>query len=760
MNEKEDEFLKRLQSMFKVEAEEHINILSAGFINLEKNPKGQKSSELIETIFREMHTLKGAARSVNRSDIESICQVLESVFANLKTNKIIFSTDRFDLMHKSLEAISKLLSGNQPANSNDQKELIKELLTINDSVGTDKKSAGNIALISESPIDIKDNPSTLIEISNRNELVGESQLQLETVRIQTAKLDTLFLQAEQMIQNKITSAQRTIDLKNIYELIVILKSDLKKWQAGHSGTGVHHETEIINLTSEKLDEAERNIISLTHAIESDQRSFGRMIDEHVESLKQVLMLPVSSSMEVMPRLVRDLARSQGKEVELIIHGNEIEVDKRILEELKDPIIHLIRNCVDHGIKKPEERLKLNKLCHGTITLSFTVIDGRNLEICISDDGSGIEMEKVISAAAKLNLISKDDQAKLSRDEAISFIFKSGLSTSPMITDLSGRGLGLAIVSEKIEKLAGRISVESPSGGGTTFRILLPLSLSNYRGILIRLREHFFFMPTTHVESVIRVKKTDIRTVENRETIWLNNEVINLIELSDLMGIGEGKKTKSSQKGKGDEISEYFRLLIISHATKKIAFKVDEVYDEQQILVKELGKQLTYVKHISGAVVLGSGIIVPVLNIADLMKSVWLNISAERRITSEITENAGSIKVLVTDDSITSRSLIKNILESSGYEVVTAVDGVDAFTRILTGSFDIVVSDVDMPRMNGFELTAKIRKDKKHNELPVVLVTALESSEDREHGIDVGANAYIVKSSFDQSNLLDVMKKLI
>ena len=208
------------------------------------------------------------------------------------------------------------------------------------------------------------------------------------------------------------------------------------------------------------------------------------------------------------------------------------------------------------------------------------------------------------------------------------------------------------------------------------------------------------------------------------------------------------------------VTEFIQILVLTQGEKRIGFKVDEVFDEQEILVKELGKQLRSVHNISGATVLGSGKVVPVINVTDLMQSASLNISSARIPASETDTDVKTYKILVTDDSITSRSLIKNILESSGYSVVTAVDGVDAFTKAQTEEFDLIVSDVDMPRLNGFELTTKIRKDKKLCETPVVLVTALETREDQEHGIDAGANAYIVKSSFDQSNLLDVVKKLL
>ena len=389
-----------------------------------------------------------------------------------------------------------------------------------------------------------------------------------------------------------------------------------------------------------------------------------------------------------------------------------------------------------------------------------MLDDRNLEIRISDDGAGIKIDNVLSAAVKAGIVSKDSVKTLTLQESLDLIFKSGITTSPMITDISGRGLGLAIVREKVEHLGGKVFVESQPDKGTTFRLFLPLALSTVRGVLVKTAEHFFIIPTGNVERALRVSSEEIKTVENRETTLIDQEIIWIMKLSDVLGLHNKTKALSSQKGKVPSFPHFIQIVVLTQGHYRIGFKVDEIIDEYQILVKTLGRQLKNVRNISGAAVLGSGTIVPVIKVSDLMKSALDSISMKRIPKNEMQAEAKVYKILVTDDSITSRTLIKNILETAGYDVITAVDGVDAATKAFVGEFDLIVSDVDMPRMNGFELTAKIRKDKKLSEVPVVLVTALESRDDREHGIDVGANAYIVKSSFDQSNLLEVIKKLL
>ena len=440
-------------------------------------------------------------------------------------------------------------------------------------------------------------------------------------------------------------------------------------------------------------------------------------------------------------------------MDLVIRGGEVEIDRRILEEMKDPLIHLVRNSIDHGIEKSEERARKKKPPRGTIAMAISPRNGNNVEIVISDDGAGISIDKVRAASLKLGVISPGEVERLTALEVLSLIYQSGVSTSPIVTDVSGRGLGLAIVREKVEKLGGTISFETHLDAGTTFQIVLPLTLATFRGVLIRVGEHLFIIPLASVEQVVKVERGEIKTVENRETVQLNGQIVSLVRLAEVLELFQGN-------GPGN-FSDIVQMVVLGSAEKRIAFAVDEILKEQEVSVKSLGKQLSRVRNISGATVLGTGQVVPILNVADLIKSAVKVTAIPARgalISGEVKEKGKSI--LVAEDSITARTLLKNILESAGYDVKTAVDGVDAFTALRTEGFDLVVSDVDMPRMNGFDLTAKIRTDKKFSELPIVLVTALESREDRERGIDVGANAYIVKSSFDQSNLLEVIKRLI
>jgi two-component system chemotaxis sensor kinase CheA len=374
-----------------------------------------------------------------------------------------------------------------------------------------------------------------------------------------------------------------------------------------------------------------------------------------------------------------------------------------------------------------------------------------VELTLADDGAGVDSAAVARAAVRLGLAVADEAGAREGGDGTGLIFHSGLSTSAIITDLSGRGLGLAIVREKVEKLGGTVTVQSTSGVGTTFRILVPLSLAAFRGVFVSVAGRPFVIPTASVVRVGRIRPDEIRTVESREVVTLGGAAVPLVRLRHVLELS----------GPGSHADGRARPVILVHASgRRIAFLVDEVQGEEEVLVKRLGGQLARVRNIAGACISGGGVVIPILNAGDLVESALSASASGPGDTGPEAFPERRSRVLVAEDSITARTLVKGILEGAGYDVVASVDGMDALTRLKSEPFDLLVSDVDMPRMNGFELTARIRADTALHELPVVLVTALGSQKDREYGIEVGANAYIVKSDFDQSNLVEIIRRLL
>ena len=763
MDKKDIEFQKRILATFRIEAEEHIHAFSEGLIELEKTPSKKKVAEIIEVMFREVHSLKGAARSVDQKDIEYVCQPMESIFSALKHREIALSSLSFDLLYKTVEWLSKHVasSGNEQADAFRQtrSELIARLKVM--AAGKVIADVPQQSSVLDTEQSNSAHPHPVPENEPGDDLPGNNlHTQIEMVRIPVTKLDPLLLQAEELIQSKITINQRTDEMKSLCDELNEWKTETQKWKRRRASATLATWNDWCDTSEMHLNKVESQITEITRSMERDQHSLDRLVNNHLEAMKQVLMLPVASLVESFPGMVREISREQNKEIDFIITGKELEIDKSILEELKDPLIHLIRNSISHGIGKPQERLLQDKPSHGEITLAFAAKESGLFEITLSDDGKGINKELVLKAAIKSGILSNEAAGKLDPTEVLNLIYQSGVSTSSIITDISGRGLGLSIVHEKVVKLNGKISLETEADKGTTFRILLPMTLATFRGILVILKEFMFILPTMNVERVMKVDQAEIKTVENHETIRIDDKIISLVDLGEVLALPEHKYAGPGQVKPESPDSNQVCIVVLVSGEYKIAFKVDDIVEEQQVLVKGLGKLLRRVRNISGATILGSHKVVPVLNISDLMKSAMRmkGRKSEALAGERFIPKTG--KILVAEDSITSRTLLKNILETAGYKITTAVDGADAFTKTRTGDFDIIVSDVDMPKMNGFELTAKIRGDKKLSEIPVVLVTALESREDREHGIEVGADAYIVKSSFDQSNLLEIIKKLI
>ncbi|MEK6210805.1 MAG: hybrid sensor histidine kinase/response regulator [Pseudomonadota bacterium] len=773
MSTKDEEFLQQLRATFKVEADEHLQAIAAGLLELEKTPAPDAQRKIVETVFRAAHSLKGAARAVDFTEIESLCQSLEDVFASWKRQKSAPSAAALDTLHRTLDAITLALA--VPAGSSGMGAPL-DLTSLRQSLrqlGTSPPLPAKGLAVAAAPAKTDSAPAATapVEVALPDApATTEKTVSEETVRVAVAKLEERLLESEEMLTAKLTAGQRAADLR---ELAGRFDAWRKAWAAvepearrlrqsrdraaaqgeHRSAPGLTRLLDFFDWSMDYLKSVERSTAMLGRVAEQDRYAVGKLVDDLLEDSKKLLLLPFATISASFPKLVRDLSRDQGKEADLTIHGEDVEIDKRILEEMKDPLVHLLRNSIDHGVEPPGERTRRGKPPRATITLAVTQVNGSKVQLLLSDDGAGIDTEKVKQSALKHGLISAEEAARLDESEAQALIFQSEVSTSPIITQLSGRGLGLAIVREKAEKLGGEVSVESRPGLGTDFRVVVPATRATFRGILVEAAGRLLVVPTAQVERVTRARPDDVKTVEGRETISFDGRAVALVRLADALELPPVERKDTPPGGAS--------VIVLGSGDHRVAFSVDAVLDEQEVLVKPLRKPLSRVRNVAAATVLGSGQIAPILNVADLLKSARKTAGAPARVAAGTAPApAEARRILVVDDSITSRMLLKTILESAGYIVKIAVDGIEGFTLLRAEHFDLVVSDVEMPRLNGFDLTARIRADQKLTELPVVLVTALETREDRERGIDVGANAYIVKSSFDQSNLLEAVRRLI
>lgn len=733
-----EEFLHQLRQTFRIEAAEHVQAIAGGLVDLERNPGEAARRGILETIFRAAHSLKGAARSVDFVEVEALCQSIEGEFALWRRQGDAPSREALDEVHATLDAIEAALVG--PAR--------------------DLPAAAAPARIDD------DSPPAFA--ASMGVAPPADRHSDETVRISVSNLDARMVQAEEMLAAKLAARQH---VENLRAMAAHFVSWRREWAAaepqaqalrqgierpganegpGPRGAGLATLAAFLEWNAEHLKMLEAGLGSLIRGAERDLHSVGKLVDDLLAGSKQLLLLPFARISASFPKLVRDLCRDQGKEADLVIHGEDIEIDKRILEEIKDPLVHLLRNSIDHGIETPAERVKRGKAARATIILAVSRLDAGRVQVLLSDDGAGIDVAKVKGAAVRLGLASAAEAACMDDTQALAMLFQSGMSTSVRVTELSGRGLGLAIVRERAERLGGHAKVESRPGSGCTFRIEVPATRATFRGLLVEAAARRLVVPTAEVDHVMRAAPADVRTVEGRETVPFRGRAIPLVRLADVLEL------PPAEAGVG---AGGVPLLILGTGEQRIAFGVDAVLHEQEVLVKPLGKPLSRVRNVAAATTLGSGEVVPILNVADLLKSARTVPVARPRPAAEAKAKAKEKAILVAEDSISSRMLLKGILEAAGYKVRTAVDGMEAITLLRADRFDLVVSDVEMPRLNGFDLTARIRADRKLSALPVILLTALATREDRERGVDAGANAYIVKGSFDQSDLLEAVRRL-
>lgn len=793
-DDKKAELLKRLLKTFHIEAEENIQTLSVQLTKLQIEQDSTVKDNLVESIYRSFHSLKGASRAAGLAPIERLCQHTETIMGKIKNHEISVTPDISKLLFHVVDILQDGLKSESMEFSEEQTvaatAVIGQLRTIEkQSQKPDRlaqtvppaetKEQKQIAVGGEPlplpPIqqDSEELSSSLPSESLPSEFLPSESSQEMTaaphasVRIAKSTLDSLLMLSEELPNIHLTVHQRMEELHQLLQSYPVwqmqwkrIQPKLKSNRFPNHGTDLQNQSaplqtsmrEVLMTANQIIEDWHGKLSVLSTKVKHDKLAFQTLTGELQAELKLAGMLPCSALLDDLPRMVRDLSADLGKDTAIEIHGRDIVVDKRILEELQDPIIHLIRNSVDHGIERAASRREAGKEEQGRLFIAVKNISSNQIEITIQDDGAGISLEEVRKRAAQLHFIEPNEAGLADEQTALSWIFLSGLSTSKIISGVSGRGLGLAIVRDKVERLSGTVSVTTKQGKGTSFRIQLPSKYMAYRGIIVRSHDRFFVLATSHVKQVFRINRQDIFMVENRSAYKRDEQVLPIVPLHSVLGLSHPQEDLS--------MTDYSSVIDLESGDRRIFVLVDEVVGEQEIIVKPLGKQLLHVKNIAGAAVMGAGELAPIINVQEFVPNAIHYWEQNRVNTIKETRAQRQHTVLVVEDSITSRTLLRTILESSGFQVETAVDGQDAFTKLKQQPFDIVVTDVDMPKLNGFGLTEKIRADESLALMPVVLVTSLSSAEDRERGAQVGANAYIIKSNFDQTNLLDIIGQLI
>jgi chemotaxis protein histidine kinase CheA len=437
---------------------------------------------------------------------------------------------------------------------------------------------------------------------------------------------------------------------------------------------------------------------------------------------------------------------------LLISGEETELDKKVLDGMKASLIHILRNCIDHGIEGPDARAALGKQRYGTIKIS-SFYEADNVVITVEDDGRGMDIDQIKQTALKKRLVSSYDLEGMTDKEILNIVFMNGYSTSPVVTDVSGRGIGLDIVRRDIANLKGRVTLDTQKNRGTKFTLVLPLTIAIIQVLLVEVQNMIFALPMLPITESVKVNKDDVSTLEGRMAIHLREHTVPLVRLDEVLEL--------PPEGDEDEKASKEMLVVIATSLdSRVGFIVDEIVGEAEVFIKSLGRHLGKVKNVSGAIIMPTGEVVVVLDIADLVAHSALSLPpvTGKRRAPELKRQEK--RILVVEDAFSTRELEKTILETHGYVVDTAVDGLDALDRMTGTHYDLIVSDIEMPRMDGFELCRILKKKDGYKDIPFVMVTALQKEEDKRRGMEVGAAAYIAKSTFEQTNLLDTIERLV
>ncbi len=754
-----EEIRQRLINSFKTEQAEHVQKINQGLLALEKNALDPDAcQELLKEIFREAHSLKGAARAVGLTTTEGLGHALEEVLLKARDGQIAFSPELFDLLYQTLDAVELVLARVEAGDASPSPEVLDLLARLRKAAEGSGGEQGSTDIKTPAPSPQAPAPTQ-----------APAPMPDETIRVSVNKLDALMGQFSELLGAKIRAEQRLAEVRQMqamaaewHKASLGLRSHANRlvrlgFNNGHGdlnrAAGSKDVAALLTFLAtnqEQLRTFNSQANGLYRQLANDTLRLSLIIDELQEEIKRVRMLPLATITATFGRMVRDLAREQGKQINLSVLGGETELDKRVLEQIKDPLIHLLRNAVDHGIESPDARTGAGKEAEGQIELEASQ-QGNIVIIRVHDDGAGLDLAAIRSAVSRKGLLKAEEVEKLTDGEVADLIFTSGLSTSRLITDISGRGVGLDVVRQKVEELHGTLAVDFEAGGGTEFRLMLPLTLASSRGLLVQAGGQLFALPLTTVERMVQVAQGEVAQVEGQAAITYQGKPVALARLDEILELPAAP---------GDE--ERLTVVIVGVAEKRLGLIVDGLAGEQEIVMKSLGKQLAKIGGIAGATVLGTGQVILVLHAGDLVKLAGRQRSRRPVVTTQTPLAIRQAKtILVVDDSITTRTLEKNILEAAGYQIRLATDGEEALGLLVSERLPhLIISDINMPRLDGFGLTQRVKGDARTNEIPVILVTSLDSPADKARGIEVGADAYIVKSRFDQGNLLETIEQLV
>ena len=714
--------------------------------------------------FRMAHTLKGSAHVVGLADVVTVAHCLESLFAKVRDGKVRLGKDELRLILASLDMIEDVvLSSQKGAAAPAIQGIVQSIGAMLNGSPAPKTEAARPTLVAV-PMPASAGATAVDKVVDKTveSVVFASAAESDTVRLSARHLDQLLATSGELLT--MMRGSRQIDqrisligghLESITrEWDLLRRTSLGAIQAMGHTPEYSRVAQFLDFVGTQLVPLNKNVRAAKAATKQTEWDLQHLGEQLQEDVRKARIVPAETILGGFHKMVRDLSSQLDRPLDFRFSGLEVEADRSVLQQLKDPLMHMLRNSVDHGIENKAERQSAGKPEIGKLSVRLTTANGR-LSVLIEDDGQGLPEPKIRERIISQGFLSEADAASLPSARVFEFIFRPGFSTAKEISDISGRGMGMSIVDEMIKKLQGTIQVESEPGRGSKFTISVPITLTNHHLVLVHYGELTYAVPCTNIESLHRVKKTDLKVVDGHPSILVNEKPTQVVSLGTLL--------ETSQEAV-QLIDETLSIVVLKCDGRFLALAVDSVSDKCEALIKNLAPQLQRQKVFSGAMLLGDGSVALVLDPRTLISkgsrsSTLETHDAPIKVNTGVMKTA-TTKILVVDDSITTRTLERGILEAHGFEVSLAVDGMDALARVQVEHFDLVISDVEMPRMDGFTLVAEIKKNPKLAHIPIIMVTSLEKSEHRERGLSLGASAYVAKQKFDQGALLETIRQIL
>ena len=777
--------MQELLEDFLVESFELIEQIDHDLVELESNPD---DLELLNRIFRVAHTVKGSSSFLNFDTLTKLTHHMEDVLNKARHGELKITADVMDVVLKSVDMMKGLLvsirdNGNDSNSGIDISQICPQLTAISEGQSPTSATPEPEPAPAPEPAAADIPPSAIPEDIDPNTL-SEDQINAEIERL----LKVRKAEDEARRAAKASGAAAAAAAPATAPAAAPDKSDATDKPAAAAkpaGDGANAPAKasanasdqtirvevgrldyLMNLVGE-LVLSKNRLLTIYNDVEEryDGEQFLEELNQVVSSLSLVTtdvqlavmktrMQPVAKVFNKFPRVVRDIGRDLNKQIDLIISGEETELDKSIVEEIGDPLTHIIRNSCDHGIEDPATRKAAGKPEKGTIELK-AYNEGNHIVIEIIDDGKGIDAEAIRIKAVERGLISENEADTMSNKEIYSIIFRPGFSMAAKVTNISGRGVGMDVVKTNVEKLHGVIDIDSEIGKGTTLKLKIPLTLAIIQSLLVGTQEEIYAIPLANVNETVRVSVDNIYTIEGKNVLRLRDEVLSLVRLSDLFGV---KQVLES----GDQTY----VVVISVAETKLGIIVDNLIGQEEIVIKSLGSYLANIDGIAGGTIRGDGrvtLIVDVGVIMDMAKEVKVDIksSMSAEAIQKAKESPADYKVLVVDDSKMDRTIISKALAPTGITLIEATNGLEALNIIKSSehAFDAVLIDIEMPKMDGYTLAGEIRKYSKYRNLPLIAVTSRTSKSDRLRGVEVGMTEYITKP-YSAEYLENVVRKNI